>query len=188
MIDIFCKYTFAVPTRNQWATTVAQVLVAKWFYKFGVPSRLHSDQGCSFESSLIRQFCEIYGVAKSRTTPYHPAGNGQCERFNRTLHNLLRTLPAAKKRDWPSCLPQVVFCYNTTPHQSTWETLYFLTFGQDPQLQVDFLLGRVQEPEASIVHDWIAEYHARVRKAFEGSQERMTATAARRNECHDHWV
>lgn len=152
MTDVFSKYTLAVPTRDQRVETVAQVLVNEWFYKFGIPGRLHSDQGCNFESLLIHQLCGQYGVEKSRTTPYHPAGNGQCERFNRTLHNLLRTLPVSRKRDWVSCLPQVLFYYNTTPHQSTGESPHFLMFGQEPRLPVDFLLGRVQEPVAGSVH------------------------------------
>lgn len=109
MTDVFSKYTLTIPTRDQRATTVAQVLVVEWFSKFGVPARIHSDQGRIFESLLIQQLCGIYGIQKSRTTPHHPAGNGQCERFNRTLHNLLRTLPVSRKRDWASCLPQVLF-------------------------------------------------------------------------------
>uniref|UniRef100_A0A3B4XMP5 Gypsy retrotransposon integrase-like protein 1 n=1 Tax=Seriola lalandi dorsalis TaxID=1841481 RepID=A0A3B4XMP5_SERLL len=117
LTDVFSKYTVAIPTRDQRASTVAKVLVSEWFYKFGVPARLHSDQGRNFESFLIQQLCSLYGVVKSRTTPYHPEGNGQCERFNRTLHNLLRTLPVSRKRDWNACLPQVAYCYNTTPHQ-----------------------------------------------------------------------
>lgn len=65
MTDVFSKFTQAVPTRDQLASTVAQVLVTEWFYKFGVPSWLHSDQGRSFESSLIQQLCGLYRVSKS---------------------------------------------------------------------------------------------------------------------------
>lgn len=188
LTDVFSKFTVAVPTRDQRASTVAQVVVSEWFYKFGVPSRLHSDQGRSFESSLIHQLCALYSVAKSRTTPYHPAGNGQCERFNRTLHNLLRTLPASRKRDWASCLPQVLFCYNTTPHQSTGESPFYLMFGQEPRLPVDFLLGRVQDPVPGEVQDWVAEHRARLKVAFEGAHGRLLAAAGRRKERHDQRV
>ncbi len=188
MTDVFSKYTLAVPTRDQRAETVAQVLVNEWFYKFGIPGRLHSDQGCNFESSLIRQLCGLYGVVKSRTTPYHPAGNGQCERFNRILHNLLRTLPVSRKRDWVSCLPQVLFYYNTTPHQATGESPHFLMLGQEPRLPVDFLLGRVQEPVAGSVHEWIWEHQVRLQVAFEGAQERLQVAAKRRKMKHDQQV
>lgn len=53
MTDVFSKYMLAVPTRDQQASTVVQVLVAEWFFRFGVPARIHSDQGRNFESLLI---------------------------------------------------------------------------------------------------------------------------------------
>uniref|UniRef100_A0A3B1KH50 Gypsy retrotransposon integrase-like protein 1 n=1 Tax=Astyanax mexicanus TaxID=7994 RepID=A0A3B1KH50_ASTMX len=188
LTDVFSKYTLAIPTRDQRAQTVAQVLVSEWFCKFGVPSRLHSDQGRSFESALIQQLCHLYGVHKSRTTPCHPAGNGQCERFNRTLHNLLRTLPPSRKRSWVSCLPHLTFYYNTTPHQATGESPHFLMFGQEPQLPVDFLLGRVPEPVAGTVNDWILEHQTQLQIAFEGARDRMAVAASHRKERHDQQV
>lgn len=50
MTDVFRKCTLAVPTHDQRASTV---LLTEWFLKFGVPARIHSDQGRNFESSLI---------------------------------------------------------------------------------------------------------------------------------------
>lgn len=188
MTDVFSKFSMAVSTRDQRAETVAKVLVEEWFYKYGVPGRIHSDQGRNFESTLIRQLCELYQVKKSRTTPYHPAGNGQCERFNRTLHNLLRTLPDSRKRDWVSCLSQVIFCYNTTPNQVTGESPHYLMFGQEPRLPVDFLLGQVPEPTVGSVHHWVLEHRRRLQVAFEGAQGRLKAAAARRKNLHDQHV
>uniref|UniRef100_A0AAY4BA93 Gypsy retrotransposon integrase-like protein 1 n=1 Tax=Denticeps clupeoides TaxID=299321 RepID=A0AAY4BA93_9TELE len=68
MTDHFTKYSVAIPTPNQKAKTV----------------RLHRDQGPDFESRLIKELCEVSGIQKVRTTPYHPRGN-PVERFNRTL-------------------------------------------------------------------------------------------------------
>lgn len=186
LTDVFTKYTLTVPTRDQRASTVAQVLVTEWFCKFDVPARIHSDQGRNFESSLIRQLCHLYGIAKSRTTPYHPAGKGQCEQFNRTLHNLLRTLPVSRKRDWHCCLPQLLYSYNTTPHQATGESPFFLMFGQEPRHPVDFLLGRVQAPVGGGgVDEWIEEHQNRLQIAFEGTRERLRVAAERRKNNHD---
>lgn len=54
--NVFSNYNLAITTRDQRAITVTQ-LVVEWFYKFGVPSCLHSDEGCNFESALIRELC-----------------------------------------------------------------------------------------------------------------------------------
>ena len=100
MTDVFMKYAWAVPTRDQKACTTARVLVRELFQHLGVPHRIHSDRGRNFESSTVRELCKLYDVRKSRTTAYHPEGNGQYERFNRSLHDLLRTLPSEQKRKW----------------------------------------------------------------------------------------
>ena len=188
MTDVFSKYTVAVPTRDQTASTVAKVLLNEWFFRFGVPSRIHSDQGRSFESLLIQQLCQLYGVSKSRTTPYHPAGNGQCERFNRTLHDLLRTLPASRKHDWASCLPHLLFCYNSTTHQATGESPFLLMFGREPRLPIDFLLGQAVDQPLQGTHEWLLEHEARLGVAFARAQERLLAAASRRKENYDHGV
>lgn len=82
MTDVFSKFTQAIPTQDQRAATVAEVLVKEWFYRYGVPACIDSDQGGSFESAFVRQMCALYGIKKTHTTPYHPQGNGRCERFN----------------------------------------------------------------------------------------------------------
>ncbi|PIK36703.1 putative transposon Ty3-I Gag-Pol polyprotein [Apostichopus japonicus] len=80
MTDAFTKYSQAVPCRNQTAVVVAKVLRDNWFSHYGAPVRIHSDRGSNFESSLIQELCKLYGVEKTRTTPYHPK-----ERTSRTI-------------------------------------------------------------------------------------------------------
>lgn len=185
MTDVFSKFTQVVPTRDQRASTVADILVREWFYKYGIPARLHSDQGRSFENTIIYQLCELYGIRKSRTTPYHPQGNGQCERFNRTLHDLLRTLSMEQKHHWPQYLPQLLFNYNTTPHQSTSFSPYLLMFGREPLLPVDFMLGHIESPVFGETSHWIREHQRRLQVVVESARERMRMAAVRRKERAD---
>ncbi len=81
MTDVFTKYSLAFPTRDQRAEIVVGVLVTEWFYKLGIAGRIHSDEGRNFKSRMMQHLCDLYAIRKSRTTSYHPAGNGQCEQF-----------------------------------------------------------------------------------------------------------
>ena len=80
---------FAIP--NQEASTIAQKLVNEFFCRFSMPEQLHSDQVRQFESILITKICKKLHIHKTRTTPYHPQGDGMVERFNCTSVNMLAT-------------------------------------------------------------------------------------------------
>ena len=72
MTDVFTKSTKAVATRDKRASTVTLCLIQEWFHHYGVPDRIHSDQGRDFESDIIKQVCKLYEIQKTRTTAYHP--------------------------------------------------------------------------------------------------------------------
>ncbi len=171
--DIFSKFTQTVVTRDQKAVTVAKALVKHWFPIFGVPGRLHSDQGRNFESEVIRELCKIYGITKSRTTPYHPQGNGQCERFNRTMHDRLRTLSEKKKKKWAEYLPELVYTYNVTPHSASGYSPYFLLFGQEPKLPLDQVLNLPNPEGSKTPKDWVEGHRLRMKEVMEQAREKQ---------------
>ena len=152
--DIATKFVQAIPTKDQKANTVSRIIFNDWIVRFGIPEKLHSDRGRNFESEIIENLCSNYDIYKTRTTSYHPEGNGQCERMNRTLQNLLRTLQMEEKEYWTKHIPYLVFAYNCTPHSTTGYSPYALMFGRDPKLPIDMILGNDNPDEINIKKYW----------------------------------
>ena len=101
------------------------------FSNYGLPDILHSDQGRNFESTILRQTLEAFGVKKTRTTAYHPQGDGMVERFNRSLLQLLRAYVECQS-EWEQYLPFILFAYRTAVHTSTGISPFELMFGRPP--------------------------------------------------------
>ena len=74
--DYFTRWLEAWAIPNQEAGTVAQKLVNEMFFRFSIPDQILSDQGRQFESAIIDELCKLLQIQKSRTTPYHPQGDG----------------------------------------------------------------------------------------------------------------
>ena len=89
------------------------------------------------EGEVVRILCGLYGIKKSRTIPYHPVGNAQAERFNRTLFGLIKSLDEKDRYKWPDMISHLVFVYNSTPHSVTGIAPYTLMFGREPLIPLD---------------------------------------------------
>ena len=146
--DHFTRYALAYPSKTQTAQATARILWDNFICHYGFPEKFISDQGRNFESDLIKELCKIAGVKKVHTTPYHPQGNGQCERFNSTLCNMLGTLSDEEKSDWKSHLGCMTHAYNCTKHASTTYSPYYLMFGRHPRLPIDIEFG-LHKPNCS---------------------------------------
>ena len=117
---------------DQTAVRITNELV-KLFATLGLPQVLHSYQGRNFESTVLKQTLEAFGVSKSRTTAYHPQGDGLVERFNRSLLQLLWYY-VQSELDWERYLPLALYAYRTAKHSSTGVSPFQLMFGHQPKL------------------------------------------------------
>ena len=143
--DHFTRYAQAFPSKTQTALATAKLLWNNFILYYGFPSKIITDQGRDFESELVENLCQLAGVQKLRTSPYHPQTIGQCEHFNGTLLDMLGTLTPEQKKDWKSHVPALVHTYNCTRNAATGCSPYFLLFRRETRLPVDVEFGLQRE-------------------------------------------
>lgn len=184
VVDHFTRFAAAYPTRNKSGRTAAEKMFNDFFMRFGFPDRLHHDQGREFENSFFSRLQTLTGVKHSRTTPYHPQGNGQTERLNRTLLGMLRTLPKDHKRNWKNHLNKMTHAYNCTRNDSTGYSPFYLVFGRHPRLPIDLIFGLDDQLTAK-KSDWVTEWRNRLEEAYRIAAKTASKASQRAKDRYD---
>ena len=144
-----------------------------------------SDQGANFQSRLIKELCHIAGIEKSRTTPYHLMGNGMCERFNRTLLDMLGTLTPDQKTSWKSHVAPLVHAYSCTRHESTGTSPFFLMFGRYPCLPLYIALGLENGEDHRSYTDFVKSLRRRLEDSYRLASEAADLSRAQQKQLYD---
>ena len=181
--DHFSKYIVVYVVKDQTARTATETLRIGYFGLFGTPAYLVSDQGKAFTGHIITHLCELYGVQKLRTLPYHAQTNGQVERMNQTIIRMISKLEEDKKACWSEHLPELLMAYNATHSTVTGYSPYYLLFGRRPRIPVDYLFPTLCDPshqtkmEVSVV-----AMRKRLKEAFAVARHLTSEEAAK--QCH----
>ena len=127
IIDEYSRFLFVIPCPDTSANSTIKALDVV-FSLCGMPDFNHSDRGSAFMSAELTSYLTTRGIATSRSTPYHPIGNGQVERYNGIVWKSVRLALASAKlpvEQWEKVLPDVLHSIrsllstatNTTPHE-----------------------------------------------------------------------
>ncbi|GBN83550.1 hypothetical protein AVEN_153948-1 [Araneus ventricosus] len=84
-------------------------------------------------SSLYREFSEMLGTNRIRTTAYHPIANGIVERFHRHLKSSIK---AYESTQWSEILPTILLGIRTAVKEDTKASCAELVYGTTLQLPV----------------------------------------------------
>ena len=179
--DHFTRYAQAYVTRTQTTQTMVKTLWDKFIVHYGLPKKILMDQGCNFESQLVADLCELMGVQKIWTSLYHPQTNGQNERFNSTLINMLGTLPKEKKSERKNHVGTLVHAYNCTWNSAMGFSPYYLMFGRQPCLPVDVALGLAP---CTIMESNTTKFVQKLREQTKWAHEKVKAFQAKEAKRH----
>ena len=153
--------------KDQTARTAAETLRIGYFGLFSAPAYLVSDQGKAFTGHVITHLCELYGVQKLRTSPYHAQTNGQVERMNQTIIRMIGKLEEDRKACWSEHLPELLLAYNATRSAVTGYSPYYLLFGRRPRIPVDYLFPTLRDsPHQTKMEVSVAAMQKRLKEAF----------------------
>ncbi len=186
VVDHFTRFAQDYATTSKSAKTVVEKLFNDYALKFRFPQRIHHDQGGEFENQLVAQLKKSCGVAGSRTTPYHPQGNGQVEHFNRTLLQMLKALTENQKTNFgKESLKKLIFAYNNTKCEVTGFSPFYLLFGRSPRLPVDLLFGLTSETETIDYKEYVKRRRQQMQEALEITRQTAKKTAERNKRNYD---
>ncbi|XP_036324968.1 uncharacterized protein K02A2.6-like [Rhagoletis pomonella] len=89
-VDAYSKFPFVVKMQHITATATIEALNSIFAVE-GFPDTIVSDNGRQFTASTFQQFCTDRGIKHLTTAPFHPASNGEAERFVRTFKQSLKS-------------------------------------------------------------------------------------------------
>ena len=140
--------------------------------RYGAPKEILSDLGSSFNSKLFQSVCKQCNIRKIYSTPYHPQTQGIVERFNRTLLDMISTTVGPTK-DWDLILPFLQFAYNSSIHETTGQSPYYMNYGRDPTTPCDLSM---KLPRASDIADpdhYLEKMRNRLQSAWESAEHHI---------------
>ena len=165
--DHFSKYIVTYVVKDQTACTAAETLRNGYFGLFGAPAYLVSDQGKAFTGHVITHLCDLYGVQKLRTSPYHAQTSSQVERMTQTIIRMIGKLEEDRKACWSEHLPELLLAYNATHSAVTGYSPYYLLFGRRPRIPLDYLFPTLHDsPHQTKMKVSVAAMQKRLKEAF----------------------
>jgi len=133
VVDRATKAVILIPTRIELdAEGFAQLMQDHVFSKHGVPLNILSDRDPRWTGKYWEAICKYLGINPSLTSAYHPESDGQTERANRTIEQVLRAHALQHGREWDKNLSMVEFAMNNSVHASLKYTPFFLNTGMNP--------------------------------------------------------
>jgi len=119
IVDRLTKSAHFLPVKTRYAShQYAELYIARIVSLHGVPKTIISDRGSQFITRFWEQLLASLGTQLIRSSAYHPQTDGQTERINQILEDMLRACALTYSKKWDECLPLAEFSYNNSYQES----------------------------------------------------------------------
>jgi ribonuclease HI len=183
-VDRLSKRILVAPTTgNVTGEGVALLFFEHVFRHHGLPIELVSDRDPRFTGAFWRSLMARLGTRLNMSTANHPQTDGQTERANRTIEDMLRAYVGPFQDDWDKHLVAVEFAYNESQQASTGVSPFFFIYGKHPRTPLSLVSeGEGSRPADASVDAFVARLQdnlAKARAALKQAQERQQSVANR---------
>ena len=153
---------FAPTTKSVNGEGLARLFVSTWYKYHGMPKVIISDRDRRYMGNFWQALFKAVGTDLRFSTAYHAQTDGQSERANRTLEEVLRHFVSPRQDDWDKHLDLAEFAVNDSVSPSTGYTPFYLAYGEHPLSPID-VAAEVVVPAAQSFTQHMAEalHHAR---------------------------
>jgi hypothetical protein len=181
-VDRLSKMVHLAPCRDDTtAEQFADLFVQHVFRAHGLPRQIVSDRDPRFTGTFWRALMERLGVTHALSSAFHPQTDGNTERVNRVLEDMLRHYIDPAQATWDSLLPLVEFAINDSVHESVQSTPFVLNFGKRPRLPVDLVLRGEESPDVELksTNDAADDIAARIQSVVSDAKKCLVAAQQR---------
>jgi hypothetical protein len=136
-IDYFTRWVESIPTKKATEEVVMNFLEERIITRFGVPSKITTDNAKAFSSLALAKFCFKYGIVLSHSSNYYPQGNGLAESSNKNLMNIIKKVVGENKRSWDNKIKYNLWADRITTKNSIGKTPFELVYELEAKLPVN---------------------------------------------------
>ncbi|WVZ75522.1 LOW QUALITY PROTEIN: hypothetical protein U9M48_023567 [Paspalum notatum var. saurae] len=131
VVDRLTKVAHFIPVNTTYSgAKLAELYISRIVCLHSVPKRIISNRVSQFTSRFLEQLHDSLDAKLRFSTAYHPQTDGQTERTNQILEDMLRTCAIQYGTSWDKCLPYAMFSYNNSYQASLKKSLFEALYGK----------------------------------------------------------
>ena len=134
---------------------------------------------------MFKEVCDLLYIVKTRTTPYLPRANGQVERMNRTILQILRCFIRGQQADWDLHLATVGMAIRSTVNRQTGFTPNFRMLGREVLQPINLMLHPGGEEDRGTPGTYAARHQGAMRIAHREARQKLQLSQRRQKRDYD---